>query len=64
MVCPRCKHYKLKGTYQSRTGEARICRLCDKDEQTMVDWSLNLPTEDSWPIMWVPPDSYTIIDKL
>ena len=65
MVCPRCRFYKLKGNYKTRTdNESRICRLCDKDEQTMEDYSLNLPAIGEWPINWRPPERYEVIDKL
>ncbi len=65
MVCPRCKFYKLKGNYKTRTdNETRICRLCDKDEQVMSDYSLELPDLSGWPINWRPPERYEVIDSL
>lgn len=65
MVCPRCKYYKLKGNYATRSdGVSRICRLCDKDEQVMVDYSLNIQVPADWPIQYRPPERYEVIDKL
>ena len=70
MVCPRCKFYKLKGNYLTRgvcegdLMEARICRLCDKDEQVMQDYSLEIPGPKDWPINWKPPERYEVIDKI
>lgn len=65
MVCPRCKFYKLKGNYLTRSDStSRICRLCDKDEQVMEDYSLEIPSPSDWPINWKPPERYEVIDSI